>query len=66
MFLETFIPYLAAAVLAFLLGLYIGRNSSTKVISKPTHNKQSAPFCRICGRLTRQNYCADCHESCYP
>jgi len=37
-FLETFIPYLAAAVPAFLLGLYIGRNSSTKVISKPAHN----------------------------
>ena len=31
MFLETFIPYLAAAIPAFLLGLYIGRNSNTKV-----------------------------------
>ena len=41
MFLETFIPYLAAAVPAFLLGLYIGRNSNTKV-GTPSASHNSA------------------------
>ena len=46
MFLETFIPYLAAAIPAFLLGLYIGRNSNTKVgTPSASRNSSSLPRC---------------------
>lgn len=41
MFLETFIPYLAAAIPAFLLGLYIGRDSKSKV-GTPSMSNNSA------------------------
>ena len=51
MFLETFIPYLAAAVPAFLLGLYIGRNSNTKVgTPSASHNRQ----------ITKPASCEEC------
>ena len=58
MFLETFIPYLAAAVPAFLLGLYIGRNSNTKVgTPSASHNTGSPKLTAACGGCPLQYVC---------